>query len=123
MTTATKILCPTDFGDASEKAVRAATALAGVFCIEPILTLVIDPVRFAVSCLEASGLGAIACAPVLRDAIHAATSAVRRAAAEARATGLMSRKRVELGSPVTRILSTTRSGGSDLILVGSRCRS
>ena len=123
MTTPKRILCPTDFGDASREALRAAVELAGIFCAELVLVHVIDPLRFTIACPETYGLGAITCAPVLGSAIQAATSAIRCLAAEVLPTGLAPRDRVELGSPVARILSVARSEKSDLIVMGMRRRS
>ncbi|MEN6369383.1 MAG: universal stress protein [Thermotogota bacterium] len=123
MTTPKRILCPTDFGEASREALRTATELAGVFCAELVLMHVVDPVRYVIACPEAYGFGAIVCASVVGRAVESATFTIRRLAAEVLPAGIARRERVEVGSPAARILGVAQSEGSDLIVIGARRRS
>ncbi|MDD4903320.1 MAG: universal stress protein, partial [Candidatus Bipolaricaulis sp.] len=38
-----RILCPTDFGETAQAALRSAIELAGIFCAELVLMHVVDP--------------------------------------------------------------------------------
>ena len=122
MSTPKRILCPTDFGEASREAVRTAAELAGIFCAELILVHIVDPVRFVVVCPEACGVGVMACSSTLNRIIESATSAVRTLARELMPAGFVRRARVEVGSPLARILGVAQSEGTDLIVMGTRRR-
>lgn len=117
------ILCPTDFGEATLDALRTAAELAAIACAEVVLVHVVNPMRFTIPCPEHCGLGAVVVAPMLGRSIESAARALRRIAAEVLPQGLAWRARVELGSPESRILEAARSENSDLIVMGTRCRS
>lgn len=118
-----RILCPTDFGETAQAALRSAIELAGIFCAELVLMHVVDPLPCAISCPGSSGLGVVLCAPILADSIESAKGTLRRLAAELLPAGLAYRERVDLGSPAARILEAARSEKSDLIVMGMRPRS
>jgi len=117
--TIARILCPVDFSDSAEHAMRYAAGLAGTFNAELTLVHVIAPV---VSALP----GETALPDTLQADIEELTAACRERlehlAAQLTSEGLTVRQQVLNGVPFVEIVRYARDAASELIVMGTHGR-
>jgi nucleotide-binding universal stress UspA family protein len=112
-----RILCPTDFSEASRRALGEAVTLARWYAAEVTVLYVapfVAPAAAEAAYVPLGGLTAEARQRLLGE--------LQALVAPARATGVAMRVDVAEGDPVAEILSRTRSDDADLVVLGTRGR-
>ena len=113
-----RILVPTDFSSASEEAWRAAGELARTTGAELVLLhVLVEAPLYSETPFSGARLR-----EVYESAREWATKKLEQWAAQADAAGLVVRVEARAGVPYQEILTTARSAGIDLIVLGTRGR-
>jgi nucleotide-binding universal stress UspA family protein len=113
-----RILVPTDFSSTSEQAWRAAMELARTTGAELVLLhVLVEAPLYSETPFSGARLH-----EVYESAREWATKKLEQWAAQADAAGLVVRVEARAGVPYQEILTTARSAGIDLIVLGTRGR-